>query len=110
VRGAALGRGEGDPDDADEDRRHGEVLAPAGALVEHPLADEHQHQQAAGERRLHDDERREQQRDHLQREAENGQRRARQPACAHGELPQQADAQVVLGVHLARVERLKGNP
>ncbi len=86
------------------------MLAAAGALVEQSLADEQQHEQPAGEGRLHDDERGEQQRDDLQREAEHRQRRPREPARPAGELADEADAQVVPGVHLARVESLEGDP
>ncbi len=86
------------------------MLAAARTLVEHPLADEHEHEQTAGQRRLHDDEGREQERDDLQREAEHRQRRPRKPARPSGQLTDEADPQVVIGVDLARIERLKGNP
>ncbi len=52
-------------DDAEHDRAHSEVLAPPGALAEHALAEEQQHEQADGHRRLHDHERDQQQRDDL---------------------------------------------
>ncbi len=86
------------------------MLAAAGTLVEHPFADDHEHEQPAGERGLHDDERREQERDDLQGEAEHRQRRPGKPACSAGQLADEADPQVVIGVDLARVERLQGNP
>jgi hypothetical protein len=73
-------------------------------LAEHPLTDEHQHEQARGERGLHHDQRREQQRDHLQRPTEDRQARAEHPAPTLDQAPDQRQAQVVavrrlLGVH-----------
>jgi len=44
-------------DHADHDREHREVLVASGVLAKHPLREEHQHEQPAGQRRLHDDER-----------------------------------------------------
>ena len=57
---------------------------------------DHQHEQPGGERRLHDDERREQQRDELQRQAEDRQAGAEQPARAAHEPPRQRQAQVLV--------------
>jgi hypothetical protein len=55
----------------DHDREHREVLAPPGALAEHALAEEQQHEQPDGHRRLHDHERDQQQRHNLQRPAKH---------------------------------------
>jgi len=68
---AAWRRAQTRADHPDHDRRHRDVLVPAGVLAEHPLSQEDQHEQAGGERGLHDHQRREQQRDHLQRPAED---------------------------------------
>jgi hypothetical protein len=62
---------QGSAEDAEHDRRHRDVLVAPGVLSEHALSDEQQHQQARGERGLHDHQGREQQREHLQRPAEN---------------------------------------
>jgi hypothetical protein len=76
VAGYPWRRRQAGADHADHDRAHREVLAAPRVLVQHSLREEHQHEQAGCERRLHDDERREQQRDDLQRPAENRQPRA----------------------------------
>ena len=81
-----------------------------GVLAEHPLPDEQQHEQARGERRLHDDQRREQQRDHLQRPAEDRQARAEHPARALEQAPDQRQAQVLLVGRLLGVHRLQRDP
>jgi len=57
--------------DADDDRAHRDVLVAAGVLVEHPLGQEHQHEQAKREGGLDYDQRGEHQRHHLQRPAEH---------------------------------------
>lgn len=69
VAGVAWGGRQTRSDDADHDCAHRQVLGAPGVLVQHPLREEHQHEQPSGERRLHDDQRREQQRDDLQRPA-----------------------------------------
>ena len=56
-------------DHAEDDRGHRDVLIAAGVLVEHALTEEHQHDQPERQGGLHDDERREHQRDDLQRPA-----------------------------------------
>jgi hypothetical protein len=80
VCGAAPRAGRRDADHTDHDRAHGKVLAAPGALVEHALAEEEQHEQADGHRRLHDHERYQQQGHDLQRPAEHRQARTREPA------------------------------
>jgi len=52
-------------DHPEHDRAHRQVLVAPGVLAEHPLGEEHQHQQTRGERRLHHHERGQQQRHHL---------------------------------------------
>jgi hypothetical protein len=52
-------------DHADHDRAHRHVLVASRVLAEHPLGEEHQHQQTGGERRLHEDQRSQQQGQHL---------------------------------------------
>lgn len=108
LRFAAFGGSECGPDDAEHDRRNGDPLAPSGVLAEDAPAEEQQHEQPGGERRLHYDERREQQRHDLQRPAEYRQPRAEQPARAHHQVAREAEAQMhlvrgALGVH--RLER-----
>jgi hypothetical protein len=93
-----------------DDRRHRQVLGAPGVLVQHPLREEHQHEQPGGERRLHDHQRREQQRDDLQRPAENRQARSEQPARATRQAPCERQAQVLIVGRLLRVHRLQGDP
>jgi hypothetical protein len=64
-------------------------------LVQHPLCEEHQHEQAGRERRLHDHQRRKQQRDDLQRPAEDRQPGAEQPASAAHQSPGECQAQML---------------
>jgi hypothetical protein len=52
-------------DHPENDRAHRQVLVAPGVLAEHPLGEEHQHEQAGGERRLHDHQRSQQQGHHL---------------------------------------------
>jgi hypothetical protein len=110
VTGAARWRAQPRPDHADHDRRHRGVLVYARVLAEHPLPDEHQHEQARGERGLHDDQWREQQRDHLQRPAEDRQARAEHPASALDQPPDQRQAQMLLAGRLLGVHRLQRDP
>jgi len=110
VARAARRRAQPRADHADHDRRHRDVLVGAGVLAKHPLAEEHQHEQAGRERRLHHHERREQQRDHLQRPAEDRQARAEHPTSAPDEAPHQRQAQVLLVGRLLGVHRLERDP
>ncbi len=82
----------------------------AGVLAEHPLPHEHQHEQARGERGLHDDQRRQQQRDHLQRPAEDRQARAEHPAPALDQAPDERQAQMLLPGSFLGVHRLQRDP
>ncbi len=102
--GAAVRGTGGDTDDADHDRAHREVLAPSGALAEHALAEEQQHEQADGHRRLHDHERDQQQGNNLQRPAKHRKPGPRQPASAAQQVQRKRGVQVLgmgsaLGVH-----------
>ncbi len=110
MSGVARWSGQPRADHAGHDRRHRHVLRAAGVLVEHALCKEHQHQQARGERRLHDDQRREQQRDDLQRPAEDRQARSEQPARAAHQAPGERQAQVLIVRRLLGVHRLQGDP
>jgi len=107
VRRAARRSAQRRPDDPQHDRRHRQVLVPAGTLTEHALGDHEQHHQPHRERRLHDHQRREQQREHLQRPAEHGQARAEQPARALQEPPHEREAQVILARRPLGVVRLE---
>ena len=98
------------PDHADHDRPHREVLVSPGVLVQHPLAEEHQHEQARGERRLNDHERCQQQRDQLQRPAEDRQSGAQQPAPTSRQAPRERETQVLYAGRLLGVHRLQGDP
>jgi len=110
VRRAQRGSRQAGADHADHDRAHCQVLVAPGALAEHPLGEEHQHQQTGGERRLHDHQRGQQQREHLQRPAEQRQAGAEQPACTPNQAPSQRQAQVLLVGHLLGLHRLEGDP
>ncbi len=110
VCGAAARRRDRDPRDADHDRAHRDVLVASPALSEHPLAHEQQHEQAGCERRLHEHERREEQRDHLQRPAEHREPRAEQPAPALEQPARERDPQMEAARRLLRVHRLQRDP
>ncbi len=86
------------------------MLVTPGVLAEHPLAQEQQHDQAHRQRGLYYYQRREQQREHLQRPAEDRQARAEHPASAPDEPPDQGQAQVLLRGRLLGVHRLQGDP
>ena len=110
VAGRSRRRGHACADHADHDRGHREVLAPSGVLAEHSLREEHQHEQPGGERRLHDDERSEQQRDYLQRPAEDRQPCAEQPAGTAQQAPGERETQMLAGRRVLRVECLQRDP
>jgi hypothetical protein len=79
-------------------------------LAQHSLSEKHQHQQADGERGLHDHERSEQQREDLQRKAEDRQARAEQPARPPEQAPGERQTQVLLVGRLPGIHRLEGDP
>jgi hypothetical protein len=91
---------------AEHDRGHREVLIAPGVLAQHPLGEQQQHEQAGGERWLHDDQRREQQRQDLEREAEDREAGAEQPTCSPRESPDERDTQVLVVRGLLGVHRL----
>jgi hypothetical protein len=82
VPGAAVRGTRRDTHDTGYDREHRDVLAPPGALAEHALAEEQQHEQPHGHRRLYNHERHEQQCHYLQRPAEHREPRSCKPARA----------------------------
>jgi hypothetical protein len=67
VAGAVWRRRHRDPDDACDDHGHRHLLTAAGALAEHALGREHQHEQPERQRRLHHHQRRPPQCNDLQR-------------------------------------------
>lgn len=98
------------PDDAQDDRRDRQVLVFAGVLAEHPLCHQHQHEQPGRERRLYDDERSEQQRDHLQRPAEDREAGPEQPAGPPDQAPDEGQTQVLVVGRLLGIHRLERDP
>src|SRR5205823_1541090 len=88
------------------------VVQPALAvgLLVLMFAGEHQHEQAHGQRRLHHDQRREQQRHDLKRPPQDREPGAEQPAPTPHQAPCEREAQVLLVRCLARVERLQSDP
>lgn len=110
VRVAARGRAQPRPDDAEHDRADRQVLARAGALAEHALADNHQHRQAQRQRRLHDNQGCEAEGHHLQGPAEHRQGGAAQPAHTPNQAQRERHTQVLLLGGLARVHRLQRKP
>ncbi len=100
----------GDAGDAEHDRAHRKVLAPPCTLAEHALAEEQQHEQADGHRRLHDHERDQQQGNDLQRPAKHRKPGSREPACTAQQVQGKRGVQV-LGVRSALgVHRLQRDP
>jgi hypothetical protein len=95
---------------AQDDRQHRHVLVAPSMLAQHPLAEEQKHQQANRERWLHDHQRGEQQRQHLQRPPEHRQPRPQQPARAAQQAYDQRHPQVLLVGRLLGIHRLQGDP
>jgi hypothetical protein len=110
VRAAAGRCAHRDADHTHDDHEHRQVLAPAGVLAEHPLSREHEHDESRRERGLHDDEGSEQQRDHLQREAEDRHPGAGEPARAPEQSPREGETQVLLVGRALGLCRLVGDP
>jgi hypothetical protein len=106
MRGRLRGDG-GQEGDAHDDRRDGQHVARADALVERPRAQHEQQHEAEGERGLHDRERGEQQRGGLQRPPDDPERGAGQPARAAGQAPDERRSQPVRRRHRASLERLQ---
>lgn len=110
VGGAARGGKQPGADHADHDCPDRHVLIAPSVLAQHALGEQHQHEQPRGQRGLHHDQRREQQREHLQRPAEDRQARAEQPARAADQAPGERQAQMLLVGRLLGVHRLQGDP
>jgi hypothetical protein len=80
------------------------VLTPACVLAEHALAEEQEHEQSHGQRRLNHDKRCEQERENLQWPAEHRQARTGKPARPPDQVQGERGMQVLgvrgsLGVH-----------
>jgi hypothetical protein len=104
MSGAAVRRASGDTGHANDDGEHRQVISPPGTLAEHALAEEQQHKQPNGHRRLHDHKRNEQQRHHLQRPPEHRKPRSGKPARTSQQVQRERGVQVLgmrsaLGVH-----------
>jgi hypothetical protein len=97
-------------DHADHDRAHRQVLVPSGVLPEHPLSEEHQRQQAGGERRLDNHQRSQQERHDLQGPAQDREAGPGQPARTAEQVAGQREAQVLLGRRLLGLECLEADP
>jgi hypothetical protein len=97
-------------DHTEHDRAHCQVLVAPGVLPEHPLGEEHQHQQTGGERRLYDDQRRQQQGHDLEWPAEDRQAGAEQPARPPDQVLGKRQAQVLLWGRLLGLHRLERDP
>jgi len=110
VARAARGSGQRHADHADRDGQHARVLVAPGALAEHALPEQHQHEQARGERRLHDHQGSQQQGHDLQREAEDREARAEQPARPRDQATGELEPQVRLVGRLLGVQCLQGDP
>jgi hypothetical protein len=108
LRGGLRGDGgeEAHPDDDRDDREH---VARADALVERPRPEDEQEHEPEGERRLHDGQRRQQQRGGLERPSEQPERRAGEPPRAPSQAPDQRDAQPSRRRDHSRLERLQRN-
>jgi hypothetical protein len=109
VRGG-FGRGGREPCHSRDDRPDGEHVAPSHGLVEGAGSEREQEHEAEGQRRLHDGERREQQRGGLQRPAQQAQGGAGQPARPAGQPRDERRAQPTIGGHDARLDRLQRDP
>jgi hypothetical protein len=107
VLGRDVGRDEAQQGDAGQDRGDGGDFAEADAFVEVAYPDEQQQDEAEGECGLDDGQRREQQRDRLQRPAGEVEARSDQPAWTADQPCQQRRPQAFVGRRVARVERLQ---
>jgi len=86
------------------------MLGASRMLAEHALTEEQQHEQTRRECRLDHHQRRQQQRQDLQRPTEDRQPRAQQPAGAFQQPAYERHAQVLLGRRFLGVQRLQGDP
>jgi hypothetical protein len=109
VRGG-FGRGGRQAGHSRDDRPDGEHVAPAHGLVEGAGSEREQEHEAEGQRRLHDGERREQQRRGLQWPAQQPQGGAGQPARPARQPREERRAQPTIDGHDARLDRLQRDP
>ena len=105
-----FGGGGRQPGHSGDDRPDGEHVAPSHGLVEGAGAEREQEHEAEGQRRLHDGERREQQRGGLKRPAEQAEGSAGQPARPARQPRDERRAQAAIGGHDARLDRLQRDP
>jgi hypothetical protein len=110
VPGGRRGRQGGQRGHARDDPQCRQHLPRADALSEAAGADGQEHEQAEGERRLDHAQRREQQRDRLQRPPQHVEERAGQPAAPGRQPPQERRAQAVVAVGRPGLERLERDP
>jgi len=106
--GARRGR-EGEPRNAGEDRGDGADLAPPDRLVEKPAAGREQEDQPEPERRLHECQRGEQERNGLERPAERTDECGGGPAWPAHQAGEQREPERVLEPYDARLKRLQRN-
>jgi hypothetical protein len=90
-----------------DDHQHGHELTPGDGLVQPEDRDHEQEQQAQAEQRLHEGQRRMEQRDRLQAPAEQSEGRAGQPPWAAHKTTKQRQAQRLLHRRAARRARLQ---
>ena len=105
--GSVLGSSPRHPGDPQDDRHHGAHLERPDALAEHAVAEDQEQQQTAGERRLNDRERRQQQRDDVEgppRDAEEGREHPSRPGH---EPPEERRPQGVVVGDIASLHRLQ---
>lgn len=110
VLGRDVGGDDAQQRDAGQDCGDGGDFADADAFVEVAYPDEQQQDKSEGQRGLDDGQRREHQRDRLQRPAREVEARSDQPAPTADQPCQQRRAQAFVGRRLARVERLQRKP
>ena len=108
VHAFALRRGPRQQGQATGDGRDGGEVSPLHRLAEHPAAQPEQQHEAECERRLHDGQRRDRQRGHLQRPTRDRQRGRREPTRPSDEAPQQTRSDRAL-LQRPRLERLQGH-
>ncbi|MEN3284359.1 MAG: hypothetical protein V7607_5499 [Solirubrobacteraceae bacterium] len=109
VRGGVR-RGGGQPGHPRDDRPDGERVASSHGLVERAGAEREQQHEAEGQGRLHDGQRREQQRGGLQRPAEQPQGGAGEPARPARQPRDEREAKAAILGHDARLDRLQRDP
>ena len=104
------GRGEGQCDETNADRRDRSHLANADTLVQDSRPDDQQDDQADREYRLDHGQRRDQQSGGLERPSGGDQQRAQEPSPTQREAGEQRGPQRLRGRRVAGLERLIGDP